>query len=236
MDARAKLADDWWPIIEHSPLAEVASFRRQSGHEALQFEHGSRIGLLTGTDKQGHGQSLATIVADECWAYQDHRLETACRPAMVTVPNSQIYFVSTAGTETRSPVLWEKVQAGRQAVEAGITDGIAYLEWSAPEDADPGSPETWRKTIPALGTTISEETIRGDFHGMPRHEFERSFLNLWTSTLGDSLIDPGHWETLSEPDKVRPEWVVLGVDIAPQGKSGSIVAVGEDGDLLRVAL
>src|SRR5208283_1808547 len=37
MDARAKLADDWWPLLEHSPLAEVLSFRRQSGHEALIF-------------------------------------------------------------------------------------------------------------------------------------------------------------------------------------------------------
>jgi phage terminase large subunit-like protein len=236
VDARAKLCDDWHPLLEHSPLAEVLSFRRQSGHEALMFENGSRLGLVASSEKSGHGSTIDSAVLDESWAHADHRLEQSCRPAMVTRPNAQMFIVSTAGTETRSPFLWEKVQAGRQAVEAGITGGIAYLEWSAPDDADPGSPDTWRKTIPALGTTISEETIRGDFHGMPRHEFERSFLNMWTSTMGDALIDPGHWETLSELGKVRPEWVVLGLDVAPQGKSGSIVAVGEDGDLLRLAV
>jgi hypothetical protein len=50
-DARAKLADDWWPLIEHSPLAEVVTFRRQSGHEALIFENGSRIGLVASSEK-----------------------------------------------------------------------------------------------------------------------------------------------------------------------------------------
>jgi phage terminase large subunit-like protein len=236
MDARAKLADDWVPLLEHSPLAEVLSFRRQSGHEALMFDNGSRLGLVASSEKSGHGSTLDMAVLDESWAHADHRLEQACRPAMVTRENAQLFVVSTAGTETRSPFLHEKVQTGRQAVDAGITEGIAYLEWSAPEDSDPGSPETWRATIPALGTTISEETIRGDYAGMPRHEFARSFLNLWTSTLGDSLIDPAHWEDLAEPGKVRPEWVVLGLDVAPRGASASIVAVGEDGELLRVAL
>jgi phage terminase large subunit-like protein len=236
VDARGKLCDDWHPLLEHSPLAEVLSFRRQSGHEALMFDNGSRLGLVASSEKSGHGSTLDSAVLDESWAHADHRLEQSCRPAMVTRENAQMFVVSTAGTETRSPFLYEKVQAGRHAAEAGITEGIAYLEWSADPDADPGSPDTWRATIPALGITISEETIRGDFHGMPRHEFERSFLNMWTSTMGDALIDTGHWETLAEPNAGRPEWVVLGVDIAPQGKSASIVAVGEDGDLLRLAV
>jgi hypothetical protein len=151
---------------------------------------------------------------------------------MVTRANAQLFTVSTAGTETRSPFLWEKVQAGRQAVEAGVTRDIGYLEWSADPEADPGSPATWRATIPAMGTTISEETIRGDFHGMPRHEFERSFLNRWTTAMGDPIVSIEHWESLAEPAAPRPDWVVLGVDVAPRGRSAAITAVGErDGTL-----
>ena len=181
-DARAKLADDWWILLEHSPLAEVVSFRRQSGHEVLMFENGSRIGLVASSEKSGHGSTLDTAVLDESWAHQDHRLEQSCRPAMATRENAQMYIVSTAGTEARSPFLWEKVTGGRRAVEAGVTEGICYLEWSAPEDADPGDPEVWRAANPAMGTTISEATVRADFHGMPRNEFMRSFLCMWTNT------------------------------------------------------
>jgi len=65
LDARAMLADTWWPRLEHSPLAEVLSFRRQSGHEALIFENGSRLGLLASTEKSAHGSTLDMAVLDE---------------------------------------------------------------------------------------------------------------------------------------------------------------------------
>jgi hypothetical protein len=236
MDARAKLADDWWPLLEHSPLAEVLSFRRQSGHEALIFENGSRLGLIASTEKSGHGSTLDTAVLDESWAHADHRLEQSCRPAMATRSNAQMYVVSTAGTEQRSPFLWEKVQAGRQAVEAALTDGMAYLEWSADPDADPTDVETWRRAIPALGVTISEPTVRGDLQGMPRHDFLRSFLNVWTLAMGDAVIDLEVWEALAEPDAPRPANVILGVDVAPRSKSAAIAAAGVRDGRLHVSV
>jgi phage terminase large subunit-like protein len=237
LDARAKLFDDWLPLLEHSPLAEVMRFRRQSGHEAILFENGSKLGLVASTEKSGHGSTVDMAVLDEAWAHADHRLEQSLRPAMVTRSNSQLLVVSTAGTEQRSPFLWEKVAAGRQVVEAGLTDsGMAYLEWSAPEGSDSSDPEVWRQAIPALGATITEEAVRGDYQGMQRHEFERAFLNMWTASMGDPIVDLNHWQALAEPNAPRPEWVVLGVDIAPQGKSAAIVAVGERGDTLHAAV
>ncbi len=233
MDARAMLADTWWPRLSHSELGDLCTFRRQSGHEAILFENGSRLGLIASTEKSGHGSTLDMAVLDECWAHPDHRLEQACRPAMVTRANAQMYSVSTAGTEQRSPYLWAKVQAGRQAVEAGVTDGIVYLEWSAPEDADSSEPETWRQAIPALGTTIDEATVRGDFRGMPRHEFERSFLNRWTTAIGDPVVALEVWESLADPDAPRPATLILGVDLAPRSASGAIAAAGvHDGNLV----
>jgi hypothetical protein len=229
-DARARLADTWWPTIDHSPLAEVVTFRRQSGHEALIFDNGSRLGLLASSDKSAHGDTIDTAVLDEAWAYPDHRLEQGVRPAMATRENAQLIVPSTAGTEQRSPFLWEKVQAGRQAVETGITEGIAYLEWSAPEDADAGDPETWRAAIPALGATQLEATIRANYLAMPRNEFRRSFLNVWTSTLGDGVIALDVWEGLAAPAAPRPPEVVLAVDVAPRSKSAAIAAAGIDSD------
>ena len=114
---------------------------------------------------------------------------------MVTRKNAQLIVTSTAGTERRSPFLWAKVEAGRQAVEAGVTDGIAYLEWSA-GDGDPAAVETWEAAIPAMARTIDEATIRGDFQGMPLHEFLRSFLDVWTTAMGDPVIPLQEWERM----------------------------------------
>jgi phage terminase large subunit-like protein len=152
---------------------------------------------------------------------------------MLTRKNAQLYSVSTAGTEKRSPYLWSKVTAGRQAVEAGITSGICYLEWSPPEDADPSLPETWRQACPALGVTIDEATVRGDFHGMPRHEFLRSMLNTWTSAMGEAVISLDVWEGLAEPTAPRPETLILGIDVSPKSKAAAIAAAGvHDGHLI----
>jgi hypothetical protein len=232
-DARAKLADDWWPLLEDSPLVEVVTFRRQSGHEALMFDNGSRIGLVASSEKAGHGSTLDTAILDESWAHSDHRLEQSCRPAMATRTNPQLYVVSTAGTEQRSPFLWEKVTMGRQAAEAGVTDGIAYLEWSAPEDAEPSDVEVWRAANPAMGTTITEATVRADYAGMPRNEFMRSFLNMWTSAMGGGVLDLDVWEKLGDPDAPKPATVILAADVAPRGASASIAAAGiHDGNLV----
>ena len=227
MDARSKLGDSWWPLLEHSPLAELIRFRRQAGHEALLFANGSRLGLVASTEKSGHGGTIDAAVLDESWAHADYRLEQSLRPSMVTVRNAQQIVMSTAGTEARSPFLWEKTRAGRQAAQAGLTSGLAYLEWSAPEDSDSSDPETWRRAIPAIGYTQSLDTIGADFAGMPRHEFERAYLNRWTTAMGDAVVSVELWESLAEPDSPRPAWSVLGVDVGPRGKSAAIVAVGE---------
>jgi phage terminase large subunit-like protein len=236
LDARAKMFDDWLPLLEHSPLAEVMRFRRQSGHEAILFENGSKLGLVASTERSGHGSTVDMAVLDEAWAHSDHRLEQSLRPAMITRPNTQLYVISTAGTERRSPFLFEKVQTGRAAVEAGLTSNLAYLEWSASDDADPGDPATWWAAIPALGHTIDEDAIRTDYQGMARHEFQRAFLNVWTASMGESIVDLEHWSSLAEPDGPRPEWVVLGVDVAPKGASAAIVAVGKVNDDLHAAV
>jgi hypothetical protein len=233
MDARAKLFDDWIPLLQHSPLAEVMTFRRQSGHEAILFDNGSKLGLVASTEKSGHGSTVDVAVLDESWAHSDHRLEQSLRPAMVTRPNSQLWVVSTAGSEQRSPFLWEKVVAGRQAAEAGLTEGMCYLEWSAEPGSDSSDPQVWRRAIPAMGYTITEDAVRGDFLGMARHQFERAMLNMWVSTMGDPIVDLDHWESLAEPNAPRPDWVVLGLDIAPKGSSAAICAVGEIGNCLH---
>jgi phage terminase large subunit-like protein len=202
LDARHRLLDVWWPVIERSKLARFVDVRRGSGSEAYLFRNGSMLGLVSGTQTSGHGDSLDLGVIDEAWAQEDDHLEQAMRPAMMT-RDAQLWVVSAAGTE-RSAYFKGKVEDGRARAELGVTENGCYIGYSAADDEDPADPATWHRRMPALGITVSEETVRADFELMDLAEFRRAYLCQW-------------------PDVARPGWNVIekdtwGACINPQAR------------------
>jgi len=190
---RRRFLDVWWPRIRRSPLADDVDVRKGLGSEAFTFSNGSMIMLASGTESTDHGDTLDLGVIDEAWAQRDGKIEQALRPAMLTRPAASLWIVSTAGNELSS-YFRAKVAEGRARVEAGVTGSSAYFGWSAPDDADPGDPETWRGCMPALGITITEDTVQADFETMELSEFRRACLCQWPD-----VAQPG-WKLFSEED------------------------------------
>jgi phage terminase large subunit-like protein len=196
LDARKRLLDVWWPIIKRSRLAPFVDVRRGSGSEAYLFKNGSMLGLVSGTEISGHGDSLELAVIDEAWAQEDDHLEQAMRPAMMT-RDAQLWVVSAAGTE-KSTYFRGKVEDGRGRAEMGQTDRGCYFGYGAADDADPGDPATWRACMPALGITVTEDTVAADFDLMDLAEFRRAYLCQWPEVAkpGWEVISQQTWETL----------------------------------------
>jgi phage terminase large subunit-like protein len=190
LDARHRLLDVWWPRIEASPLAPYVKPRRGSGSEALIFANGSMLGLASGTQTSGHGDVVDLGVIDEAWAQEDARIEQAMRPAMMT-RDAQLLIVSAAGTE-KSTYFRQKVEDGRARAELGVTDTGCYVGYSFADDEDPADPVTWRRRMPALGITVSEETVRADLELMGLAEFRRAYGCQWPD-----VAKPG-WEVISQ--------------------------------------
>jgi phage terminase large subunit-like protein len=190
---RRRMLDVWWPRIRRSPLRKLVAVRKGYGSEAFVFGNGSMIMLASGTEASDHGDTLHLGVIDEAWAQRDGTIEQALKPAMMTVPSAQLWIVSTAGTEN-SAYFRGKVEDGRARCEMGMTGASAYTGYSAPDDADPGDPATWRGCMPALGITVSEETIRADFGTMDLPEFRRAYLCQWPE-----VASPG-WKLFTEQD------------------------------------
>jgi phage terminase large subunit-like protein len=202
LDARHRLLDVWWPRIAMSKLAPFIDVRRGSGSEALMFRNGSMLGLVSGTQTSGHGDNLDLGVIDEAWAQHDDHLEQAMRPAMMT-RDAQLWIVSAAGDE-KSAYFRGKVDDGRARAEMGVTEGGCYIGYSFADDEDPGDPVTWRRRMPALGITVSEETVRTDYELMELPEFRRAYGCQW-------------------PDVAKPGWDIIGEDTwgaatVPQGQ------------------
>ena len=224
-DARKKFIDDWLPELTPSKFGALFRVRLTNGHEALLFRNGSQFTLLATTLKSGHGGTIDLGILDEAFAHPDARLEQALGPAMITRPQPQLWIVSTAGTFEQSPYLWDKVEKGRQIVEAGINSNVAYFEWSADEGADPGDEATWWTCMPALGRTIPLEAVRADFESMSLSEFRRAFLNQWVTQANDPVIPLDIWNELTDEASQPLDPVAFSYDITPD-RSKAAIAVG----------
>ena len=197
LKARQKWEDEHLVTLERSPFSSLMlPTRKQIGQEAIRWRNGSLHGLEAPSEDAAHGEVLDQGVIDEAFAQVDARVEQGMKPAMLTRPEPQLWVLSTAGkSKATSPYLWSEIEAGRLMVEAGITSGTCYCEYSAPADADPGDEATWFGCMPALEITQPVEAVRADYESWTSkgdlNEFRRGYLNQW-------------------PDETPAEWLVIG--------------------------
>ena len=229
-DARKKWEDEHVRVLEDSPFAGMFGVRYNNGNEAIRWNNGSMHSLASTTKKSGHGETLDLGVVDEAFAQVDSRLEQAMKPAMITRPQPQLWVVSTAGTED-SVYLRGKVETGRARAGLGLTDAVAYFEWSAPEDVDAADPQVWRDCMPALGHTVPRHAIQAEFESMELPEFRRAFLNQWPDAFPpDSVIDRALWQAAADPRSTPADPVAFAADVTPDRLSSSIAVAGVRAD------
>jgi hypothetical protein len=245
--AREKWEDEHLPLIEKAaPLKGRWKVRKAAGREAILWANGSIHGLLANSEQAGHGKTLDQAFLDEYFAQVDYRSDQAVGPAMITRSDAQKWRLSTAGTSKSVPFNAMRKQ-GREVLEQGRTSITCYMDWCA----EPGMPrdafETWLTCMPALCPkpvrgacrcsphwrhTVTERAIRGELETYADDplEFDRAYLNI-SRDEGD-LGDPNvpsveEWLLLAEPDAAGGDVVALAVDITPNRRSATIVAVGD---------
>lgn len=243
-DAREKWLEEHVPKLLDSPLASQVTVRKQNGSEHVKFSNGSIQRLMASGKSSGHGKVVDLGMIDEAMAQPDDRLHQALRPAMKTryrdivmpdgsvrkLPGAQLWIISTVGPAGESEWFHSWMDAGRQAVDDGSCerDRIAYFEWSAPEDADPFDPAVWWASMPALGHTVDEETVRlelAEAMKMPDGlaSFQRQGLNIRGKARRDPPIPLSLWDQCAASDVERgTAGLVFAVDVSPEQASASI--------------
>jgi hypothetical protein len=211
-------------------LAPALDVRRQLGQEKLIVPStGSTIGVTASGETSGHGFYLDLGVVDEAWAQTDERLTQAFRPAMMTRRDAQMWVCSTEGTD-ESVFLNDRCEDGRARVEADNRHGVCYFEWSAGEDEDPDDPATWWGCMPALGHTVTEDTIRADRDGLvDPADFYRAYLNRRVAK-GMSVIPAEAWHSWRDPGSQLRGVPVFALDVTPDRSWSSIGAAGWTGE------
>jgi hypothetical protein len=238
--AKKKLMDGWVEDLRAIPRFHGRwRERRTIGEESIRWENGSIWSIEANTETAGHGDTLDAGDIDEAFAQLDDRIEQAMEPAMMTRPCAQLWIVSTAGTE-RSIYLKGKVDSGRAMVEAGLDEGVLYVEYSADPDADPEDPETWWSCMPALGYTVTEDVVRQALQkaradqetGGGMGKFCRAYLNLWMpSTYSQQVIPAADWAAVTDPhSQISGDWVVWCLDVSPGSATAAIAVAGPRSD------
>ncbi|MER5882708.1 terminase family protein [Streptomyces sp. NPDC001941] len=235
--ARQRWEDEFWEKIAASELARLARIRKSNGNEAILWPRTrSKMGITANTEKAGHGPPLDQGFIDEAFAHEDDRLEQAFSPAMLTRAMAQLWWASAGGTE-KSAWLNKKRKIGRALIEAQFAalaedpnaprPRAAYFEWYAPEHLDRADPETWHRTLPALGHTVTEDIIQAELEKLDPAEFDRAYLNRTRKATppSDPNIPREQWTAAaSEDSRPAADEVALAVDVAQDRSHASIGA------------
>lgn len=232
-DATKKWRDIHVERLNKSAFRPEITVRKRLAMEAIQWSNGSSWSPGATTAKGGGtGDTLDLAVIDEAWSREDSRTELGLRPAMLTRDWKQLWICSMIPGLSRAlpgkwPYLHQKRRNGRHRVQSDMRSGVAFFEWSAPRDADPGDPATWWSCMPALGHTVSERAIRSDFEAMPLVDFCAEYLG-WEPEVGAArwhVIGEQTWRDLRigvgrEQPYMEP--VAFGVDAQPDLSAASI--------------
>jgi hypothetical protein len=220
--------DDWFPIIEQSPLARYLRIRRANGSEAITWRTGQsscRLLPADGNAARSFRSNLAMIdEARELTDEQGADLEAGLFPTQATGRGGQTWIVSNAGTAASTWLRgWRDV--GIAAVTEGRTDRTAFFEWSADPSADRDDPATWLAAHPGLGHHVLLDALEADHEAMTPTDFATEYLGIWADALVDTdLLDA--WAAGIRPKAAPAAPLAFAVETSEDRTRSVIVAAG----------
>lgn len=226
--ASALWRDEWFPLLESSPLDRYVDLRRANGSEAISVRASrSTIRLLPPDGDAARSFKSHLAMIDEAREMTDDQggdLEAGIFPTQATGAGGQTWIVSNAGTAA-STWLASWRDRGIAAAEAGRTDRLAFFEWSAKEDADRDDPATWIAAHPGLGHHVLLAALEADHESMTPTDFATEYLGIWSTALVDTeLLDA--WAANIRPNATPTSPLAFAIETAEDRSRTVIVAAG----------
>lgn len=206
----------------------VRKFHNAHGSEGVEFKDGARLRFVARSKGSGRGFSPQRIILDEALNLSP-RAVAALLFSVSAQDNPQVWYTSSHPEQaTEAEVLRRLMRRGR----AG-DDGLAYVEFCAPDDADPSSEDAWAAANPGYPHRISADTIRSELGSVELADFERERLGI--IDLSDELhkiIGAAEWSACADPKSVPAPVVRYALDVSPDARSAAVAS--SDGSHVEV--
>ena len=194
-----------------------------SGDEEIRFRNGSRI--LFGARERGFGRGFSLVdvlVFDEAQILTDNAIDDMV-PATNQAPNPLLLFT---GTPPKPTDPGEVFASKRSKALSGSSEGMAYIEFSADEGADPDDRKQWAKANPSYPKRTPVQAILRMRENLTDDSFLREALGVWDVETSPRVIDAKSWGLVAEPASMPIERLTLAIDVSPNRKTAAVGLAG----------
>lgn len=203
---------------------QVKRVNAAHGDEGIELRTGARLRFVARSGGSGRGFSGDCVILDEAYNLSASAM-AALLPTLSARPNPQLWYASSAGMDSS-----EQLRRVRERALAGGDPGLAYAEWSAPEDADLDDPQAWAQANPALGRRIPQEFVERERASLPEVEFARERLGIWDAGGKSAVIAPHVWASVADSRSQAVGRPVFALDMTPDRSRVSIGMAGSRAD------
>ena len=197
----------------------VKQIRYANGTESIEMLDGRRLDVVAATRDGSRGRTADFLFIDELREISEEGFRAAV-PTTRARPNSQTLLTSNAG-DAFSLVL----NGMRERALENPPKSFGFYEYSAPQYSKISDRSGWAQANPALGYTITEETLEEAVATSPIENTRTELLCQWI----DSLSSPwphGILEDTSDSTLEIPVggYTVFAFDVSPSRRNASLVA------------
>ena len=197
----------------------VKQIRYANGTESIEMLDGRRLDVVAATRDGSRGRTADFLFIDELREISEEGFRAAI-PTTRARPNAQTLLTSNAG-DAFSVVL----NGMRERALENPPKSFGFYEYSAPQYCKITDRSAWAQANPALGYTITEETIEEAIATSPIENTRTETLCQWI----DSLASPwahGILEETSDSTLTIPVggYTIFAFDVSPSRRNASLVA------------
>lgn len=217
-------------IAPHLKPNRSNGIRTTNAEQEIEFANGSIIMFGARGDGFGRGFDKVDVeVFDEAQILDEKALEDMVAATNQSEqPSGALLFFM--GTPPRPSDKGEEFSSRRSAAIAGQENDMAYIEFSADDDADPDDESQWAKANPSYPDRTDLEAMRRMRKNLRNDDsFRREALGIW-STSSPRVIDEDSWRGIAEPPSMAVERLTLAVDVAPNRSTASVSLAGRRAD------
>ncbi len=191
--------------------------RRGAGSESIILDNGGEYRIAASVNG-GRGFSFDDLIIDELREMTSFDVINAAKPAQRFSANPQTIYLSNMGTD-------ESVILNSLTARAGKDPSLAYLEWSADPEYDPGDIRGWLQANPSIGhypqvlrdleQDYRAASLAGNLAG-----FETEALCRRVPSMRERLVDEYAFNACRGPIG-DPRQPVMAVSMTPDGRHAS---------------